>query len=196
MIALRGVTQRFGDQVVLDDLDLDLPDGRVLALMGPNGVGKTTLARLLLGLAVPAAGEIRGLGGLRRAAVFQEDRLCEHLTAVANVRLVLGRSTSPSAVADELRGIGLDDESLAKPVRDLSGGQRRRVAIVRALMADADLLVLDEPFKGLDVEAKVLLMAYVAERRRGRTLLLITHDRAEADWFGADVVELARPSGA
>lgn len=192
MISLHGVTKRFGDEVVLDGFDLDLPDGSATALMGPNGVGKTTLARLLLGLIPPDAGTIRGLGGRRRAAVFQEDRLCEQLSAVGNVRLVLDRGVRASAVADELRGVGLDAESLTKPVRDLSGGQRRKVAIVRALMAEADLLVLDEPFKGLDADAKTVLMSLVRERRDHTTMLLITHDPAEAEWFGARVVELSR----
>jgi NitT/TauT family transport system ATP-binding protein len=191
VITLRGVTKRFGDQVVLDALDLDLAEGRVTALIGPNGSGKTTLARLLLGLAVPDGGAIGGLEGLRRAAVFQEDRLCEQFTAAGNVHLVLDRTTSQSAVAGELRRVGLDEESLAKPVRDLSGGQRRRVAIVRALMAGADLVVLDEPFKGLDDAAKTLVMSYVRERGANRTMLLITHDRTEAEWFGARVVELS-----
>ena len=189
MITLRGVTKRFGDQVVLDGLDLDLAAGRVTALIGPNGSGKTTLARLLLGLSVPDGGAIGGLEGLRRAAVFQEDRLCEQFTAAGNVRLVLDRP-SLAAVTAELRRVGLDDESLAKPVRDLSGGQRRRVAIVRALIVEADLVVLDEPFKGLDDAAKTLVMTYVRERCENRTMLLITHDRAEAEWFGARVIEL------
>lgn len=190
MIRLRGVSKRFGGQVVLDGLDLDLPDRTITAVMGPNGCGKTTLARLLLGLAAPDAGTIEGLGGRRRAAAFQEDRLCEQLTAVGNVRLVLDRHVTAAAVADELRSLGLDDETLAKPVRDLSGGQRRRVAIARAVMAGADLTVLDEPFKGLDTAAKARVMAYVRDRCADRTTLLITHDRAEAEWFGATVVEL------
>ena len=193
MITLRGVTKRFGAQVVLDGLDLDLAEGGVTALMGPNGSGKTTLGRLLLGLAVPDGGVIHGLDGRRRAAVFQEDRLCEQLTAVGNVRLVLDRTTRRSAVVAELRRVGLDGESLAKPVRDLSGGQRRRVAIVRALMAEADLIVLDEPFKGLDAEARILLMEYARERCDGRTTLLITHDPAEAQWSGGRLVEFTRP---
>lgn len=192
MITLRGITRRFGDELVLDALDLDLVEGRVTALMGTNGSGKTTLGRLLLGLLSPDAGEIRGLDRLRRAAVFQEDRLCEQLTAVANVRLVLDRDVPVSTVVSELRGVGLDAESLVKPVRELSGGQRRRVAIVRALMTDADLVVLDEPFTGLDTDAKALLLAYVRERCQHRTTLLITHDRTEAEWFGADVIELTR----
>jgi len=194
VITLRAVTKRRGDGVVLDGLDLDLPDGRVTALMGPNGSGKTTVGRLLLGLAMPDAGTIQGLDGRRRAAVFQEDRLCEQLTAVDNVRLVLDRATRASAVVAELSRVGLDRGSLAKPVRELSGGQRRRVAIVRALTAEADLIVLDEPFKGLDTESRSLVMDYARERCDGRTTLLITHDHAEAERFGARVVELSRPA--
>ena len=192
MITFRGVNKRFGDEVVLDELDLDLADGSVTALMGPNGSGKTTLARLLLGLAVPDGGVVLGLEGRRCAAVFQEDRLCEQLTAVGNVRLVLSRATTGAEVVEELRRVGLDAESLVKPVRELSGGQRRRVAIVRALMAEEDLIVLDEPFTGLDVESKHLVMAYVQESRNDRTVLLITHDRTEVEWFGARLVEFTR----
>lgn len=190
MITLRGVTKLFGDQVVLDGLDLDLTDGGATAVMGANGSGKTTLGRLLLGLATPDAGTISVPAGLLRAAVFQEDRLCEQLTAVGNVRLVLDRSVRARAVIEELRRVGLDDDALAKPVRDLSGGQRRRVVLVRGLMAEADLVVLDEPFTGLDVDAKVLALEYARERCAGRTTLLITHDVADAAWFGARVVRL------
>ncbi|NLE71341.1 MAG: ATP-binding cassette domain-containing protein [Actinomycetales bacterium] len=190
MITLRGVTKRYGEQVVLDGLDLDLPDGAVTALMGPNGSGKTTLARLVLGLEEPDAGEIDGLAGRRVVAAFQEDRLCEQLSAVGNVRLVLER-TRVAEAATALREAGLDDDALAKPVRELSGGQRRRVALVRALVADADVVVLDEPFKGLDRAAHARLLDVVRERTAGRTVLLITHDAAEAEALGAKVVTLS-----
>ena len=195
MISLRGVSKGYGGRVVVDRLDLDLPEGQVITVMGPNGVGKTTLARLLLGLARPDAGTIHGLGGVTRAAVFQEDRLCEHLTAAANVLLVLDRRTSVAAVDAELEAVGLDAESRAQPVRELSGGQRRRVAIVRALMAPAGLVVLDEPFKGLDAAGRGLLMTYVRDRCASRTALLITHDPGEAKWFGGHVVRLEPPAG-
>jgi NitT/TauT family transport system ATP-binding protein len=188
-IALRGVTRRFGEQIVLDGLDLTLPGGAVTALMGPNASGKTTVARLLLGLDAPDAGVVDGLDGLRCSAVFQEDRLCGHLSAVDNLRLVLPHSDWPRVV-DELARVGLNGDARAKPVRELSGGQRRRVAIARAMIVDADLVVLDEPFTGLDVDAKPLVLAYVKERALGRTVLLITHDRSEARALGARVVTL------
>ena len=190
MITLRGVRKTFGDQVVLDGLDLDLPAGAVTALMGPNGSGKTTIGRILLGLTAPDAGTVTGLDGARVAATFQEDRLCEQLTAEGNVRLVLDRAHAGDAVAT-LRAAGLDDDALAKPARDLSGGQRRRVAIVRALVAPADVVVLDEPFKGLDTAARERLLALVRERCAGRPVLLITHDAAEAAALDATVVTLA-----
>jgi len=188
-IALSGVRKAYGDQVVLDGLDLDLPDGAATALMGPNGSGKTTVGRIVLGLTTPDAGTVAGLDGRRVAATFQEDRLCEQLTAEGNVRLVLDRAHANDAVL-ALRAAGLDDDALAKPVRDLSGGQRRRVAIVRSLVAPADVVVLDEPFKGLDAAARERLIAIVRERCAGRTLLLITHDVAEAHALGATVVTL------
>jgi ABC-type multidrug transport system ATPase subunit len=187
---MRAVTKRYGDQVVLDGLDLDLPDGAATAVMGPNGSGKTTLGRLLLGLEAPDVGDVLGLEGRRRAAVFQEDRLCEHLDAVANVRLVLRRGAPASTAVTELRALGLDEASLHKPVRALSGGQRRRVAIARALLADADLLVLDEPFTGLDATARARVIPDVVRRCAGRTVLLVTHDPEEAAAFGARVVTL------
>lgn len=189
MITLRGVRVAYGEQVVLDGLDLDLPDGAVTALMGPNGSGKTTIGRLVLGLAAPDAGTVTGLDGRRAVATFQEDRLCEQLTAEGNVRLVLDRAHAGQALS-ALRAAGLDDDALAKPVRDLSGGQRRRVAIVRALVAPADVVVLDEPFKGLDTAARERLIALVRERCAGRTVLLVTHDVAEAHALDATVVTL------
>jgi NitT/TauT family transport system ATP-binding protein len=188
-VALRAVTRRFGDQVVLDRFTLELADGSVTALTGANGVGKTTVGRLVLGLDTPDAGQIEGLAGRRRAAVFQENRLCEHLSAVGNVRLVLPRSAWDRPEAD-LRALGLDDTALGKPVSELSGGQRRRVAMARALVNGADLVVLDEPTTGVDAESKPAIMRFLAERLSGCTVLLITHDAAEAECLGARVVVL------
>ncbi len=193
-ITLRAVRKGFGDHLVIDGLGLVLEPGSVTALTGPNGVGKTTVARLLLGLESPDAGTVEGLHGLRRCAVFQEDRLCGHLDAVANVRLVLERERRDGA-EQELALVGLERDDASKPVRDLSGGQRRRVAIARAMAATSDLVVLDEPFTGLDAETKPAVMAYVRERIAGRTTVLITHDPSEVEFFGARIVRLRHGPG-
>jgi NitT/TauT family transport system ATP-binding protein len=190
-IVLRSVTRRFGDETVLDGLDLVLPAGRVTALMGPNASGKTTVARLLLGLDAPDNGVVEGLDGLRCAAVFQEDRLCGHLSAVDNLRLVLPHADW-HRVDDELARVGLLGDACAKPVGDLSGGQRRRVAIARAMIVAADLIVLDEPFTGIDIDAKPLVLDYVRTRVAGRTVLLITHDSTEARALVARIVRLGK----
>lgn len=190
MIAVRDLHVELGGRTVLDDLDLDLPDDGVVAVMGLNGSGKTTLGRALLGLVAPTSGSVVGVDG-RCAAVFQEDRLCEHLDAVANVRLVLRRDVPACRVAAELRALGLPPDALHRPVRELSGGQRRRVAIARALLAEASLVVLDEPFTGIDADGRTEVLAWVAAACRGRSVLLVTHDVADAVRLGARVVDLA-----
>jgi len=188
-VELRGVVRRFGEQTVLDGLDLTLEAGTATALMGPNASGKTTVGRLVLGLDSPDGGVVEGVAGARRTAVFQEDRLCAHLSATENLRLVLDKAEWPRVEA-ELRAVGLRGAARDKPVRDLSGGQRRRVAIARALVAEGEIVVLDEPLTGVDAASKKTLLAYIADRIAGRTTLLITHDRAEARALGARVVRL------
>ena len=188
MLALRAVSKRFGEHTVLDGLSFELASGSVTALMGANGSGKTTVGRLLLGLVEPDSGSLEGTAGRRRAAVFQEDRLVAHLDAVENVRLSLPRGRR-LAVTEHLERVGLTGKSLSSPVRELSGGQRRRVAIVRALASGAELLVLDEPFTGIDEEAKGLVMNYVRAEAPPSTLL-ITHELCEARWFGAEPIRL------
>ena len=136
------------------------------------------------------SGTVAGLAGRRLAAVFQEDRLCEQLTAVGNVRLVLHGKAEAAVVRGELAAVGLGDDDVGKPVSQLSGGQRRRVAIVRALLADADFVCLDEPFKGLDEATKDRVIDYVRDRTRWRTVLLITHDPVEAEKVGGRIVGL------
>lgn len=189
-VTLLGVHKRFGDKVVLADFDLAIPYQSVVAMTGPNGSGKTTVGRIILGLESPDAGSVGGSANRTKACVFQENRLFSHLSAVENVTLVLGRDHAFRATR-ELHTIGLSGSAQTVPVRDLSGGQRRRVALVRALAGDAQLIVLDEPFIGIDAQAKPAVMTYVRKRLEGRTALLITHDGTEADALGARLVQIA-----
>ncbi len=158
---------------MLRDFSLTLPArGRVL-LYGPSGCGKTTLTRLLLGLEKPDSGQILGREGLRFSVQFQEDRLFAHLTALRNIALVAGDPQSPAAL---LARAGLSDAAEKKPA-ELSGGMRRRVALLRALAAPAEVYILDEPFKGMDRALREQMLALVEEKTAGGLLLLVGHER-------------------
>ena len=158
MIQFEHVSKSYGKTPVLKDLNFTIPDGQFVVLIGPSGCGKTTLLSLLLGLEQPDSGRVLGMEGRRKSAVFQEDRLCENAGAVSNLRLVNPTLTREEAEA-MLRDLGLGD-SLRQPVRTLSGGMKRRVAILRALCAPYDVLFCDEPFKGLDEGTKGRAMEY------------------------------------
>ena len=182
-IVMEQLCKSYGDKRVLRDFSAVLVPGKTTSLMAPSGAGKTTLLRLLMGLEKPDRGRILGLEGLRLSAVFQEDRLCGGLSAGANLRLVnprLERRAAEEALAAVGLG-GLGDQRTA----EFSGGMRRRVAILRALLAEYDLLLMDEPFRGLDEETRALVMEDTRRRTAGRTVLLVTHDPAEARFMAS-----------
>ena len=181
-IVMHALCKSFGEKSVLRDVSGTLTAGCITGLMAPSGAGKTTLLRILMGLEQADSGRIDGLDGLRLSAVFQEDRLCDQLDGVSNLRLVTP-SLSRAEARNALEAVGLAD-CIGQPTRELSGGQRRRVAILRGLLADYDLLILDEPFKGLDRETKQLVIEDTQRRCMGKTVLLVTHDPTELDALG------------
>ena len=179
MIELKNLNKAFGEKQVLKNLNWTIPEGSTSVIMGPSGGGKTTLLRILLGLEHADSGTVSGLEGKRLSAVFQEDRLCENVSAVSNLRLVnpaLSRKSAESMLAK----LGLGD-ALRQPVRELSGGMKRRVAIARALCTEYDVLLADEPFKGLDEETKRRTMEFFSESVQGKTVIIVTHDPSEAE---------------
>ena len=182
-IEIKGLCKAFDGKQVLRDFSAVLPAGQVTGLMAPSGAGKTTLLRILMGLETQDRGIITGLDGLRLSAVLQEDRLCETLNPVSNLRLVTPALSWEAAEA-ALATVGLTD-CPRQPARELSGGMRRRVAILRALLTEYDLLFLDEPFKGLDRKTKEIVMADTRRRCAGRTVLFVTHDPTELEAMGA-----------
>ena len=190
MIRLDDVSVALGGQPVLRQVSAHVPDAGVLLPVGPNGTGKSTLVRVVLGLVRPDAGRVHGVWGRKLAAVFQEDRLLEHLTAVGNLRVALRRQVSNAELLDELGALGIAPDAATVPVRELSGGQRRRVCIARALAADADVVCLDEPFTGIDRASLAAVVAHTVERTRGKDVVLVTHDPAEAAPFGGTVLAL------
>lgn len=186
-IILDSVCKAFDGEKVIDKLSLAINEHEHVALMGPSGCGKTTLANLILGIIKPDEGRLTVTEGTRFSAVFQENRLIEQLDAVTNIRLALdsGKSLNDTIV-QELALVGLSGDS--KLSDELSGGMKRRVAIVRAILAPSDVLVMDEPFTGLDDSIKQQAMSYVNARIGERTFILITHDRSEADYFSSRII--------
>lgn len=187
-IELRHICKSYGEKAVLQDFSHVFPNGKVTCIMGPSGCGKTTLLRLLLGLEASNSGTVSGMEGLKKSAVFQEDRLCENIGAVSNLRLV-NHALSKKEAEKALGALGLSD-SLRQPVREFSGGMKRRVAILRALCAAYDILVADEPFQGLDTASKLQTMEYFQKSVEKKTVILVTHDESEAEFFRGELLRL------
>ena len=179
---IQHLCKAFDGKVVLDHVSLTLESGGTACLMAPSGRGKTTLLRCIAGLEAPDSGQITDLPE-RIAYVFQEDRLCDGFSAVDNIRLVTGKALGEGEIRRHLEELGLAG-SLDQPVRELSGGMRRRVVISRAVCFGADLLLLDEPFKGLDDEARQQTADYILRHRGTAAILCVTHDREDAAALG------------
>jgi len=195
-ISLRGVVKSFGARPVLRRLDLDVPAGQFLAVVGRSGGGKTTLMRLICGLDAATSGEVRigetPVTGLMPQArlLFQDARLAPWQRVLGNVGIARGPGWREKAHA-ALRDVGLADRGREWPFV-LSGGQRQRVALARALVSRPGVLLLDEPFGALDALTRVE-MHRLTERiwtEHGFTVVLITHDVAEAVSLADRVVVL------
>ncbi|MEY4753528.1 MAG: hypothetical protein RJA44_1203 [Pseudomonadota bacterium] len=197
MLSIQALTKRYGSRVALDALTLELPAGRFVALLGPNGAGKSTLFQVLTGLFVADAGEVTVAGhSLRTAAVaalrdigvvFQQMSLDLDLSVERNLRFHADLHGLPRALATArlqagcaALGIGAD---LARPVRELSGGNRRKVELVRALLHHPQVVLMDEPTVGLDPKSRRDLLAAIKAdvAARGSTVLWATHLVEEAE---------------
>lgn len=176
-----NLSKSYDGKPVLHGCSFRLENGGHYALMGPSGSGKTTLLRLLMGLEKPDGGRVIVPKGLRISAVFQEDRLLEQMTAAANV--CLAAPVTKETAEELLLRLGIEPESLNVPVSAYSGGMKRRAALGRALLAEYDVLFLDEPYKGLDEATRQTAMQIVAEMTAGKTVVLVTHDEAEATGY-------------
>ena len=186
-LILENICKTYGEKTVLQDVSFVFPGGRRTCIMGPSGCGKTTLLRIILGLETPDAGTMTGRPE-RLSAVFQENRLFEDFSALSNVAAVCSREDK-GKIEEHLTALGLGD-SLTKPVRTLSGGMKRRVAIARAVLAPGELMILDEPFTGLDKDTKAVVLEYLKTHPQGRTLILVTHDPAERDALAHQVLDM------
>ncbi|PQZ94821.1 spermidine/putrescine ABC transporter ATP-binding protein [Arthrobacter sp. MYb227] len=194
-VTLTGITKSYGERTVLDGLDLSMAGGELLALLGPSGCGKTTTLRVLAGLEIPEAGNVRignrdvtntpvrsrGIG-----IVFQAYSLFPHLSALDNVAYGLriagfSRSKRTARAKELLQTVGLGEHASKYPAQ-LSGGQAQRVALARALAIEPQVLLLDEPLSALDAQVRVHLREEIKriQTQSGTTTLMVTHDQEEA----------------
>ena len=212
-ITLNGVSYAFGANSVLNQIDLHIDAGSVVALLGPSGCGKSTLLRLLAGLTHPAQGEIHFGDRLVAKAgwslppeardigmVFQDYALWPHMTVAQNVAFPLKmrnvrRQECDSRVAQALARVGLSEFAERKPA-GLSGGQQQRVALARAIVAEPRVLLFDEPLSNLDSELRESLCLEMATllRQLGTTAVYVTHDRREAEILADRIVHLSAGS--
>jgi osmoprotectant transport system ATP-binding protein len=206
MLLLSQVSKRYGNTVALAPTDLQVPAGETLVLIGPSGCGKSTLLRLIIGLVKSDSGAITFAGTIltpenifqirqQTGYVIQEGGLFPHLTVRDNVVVMarhLHRDTvwinSRFAELSEL--VRLPQELMGRFPAEISGGQRQRVSLMRALMLDPELLLLDEPLGALDPMIRYELQQELSRifRQLGKTVILVTHDIAEAAYFGHSLV--------
>ena len=189
LLEVKNITKSFGNAVVLDDFSYKFERG-VYVLSEPSGAGKTTLLRILCGLEVADSGTVLKSPDAKTVMMFQEDRLLENLSVMANIMLAIQlhskeqKQSARERIKEALCGVGLEGTE-NKPVSELSGGQKRRVALLRTLFADADILLFDEPLKGLDEALKQQVIAFVKPFIESKVVIWVTHTPEEVKLLGS-----------
>src|SRR4051794_27299669 len=195
-IALRGLTKRFGAVTAVDGLDLTIEPGEIVAFLGPNGAGKTSTIDMVLGLSRPDGGAVEVYGLAPRsavahglvAAVMQTGGLLKELTVRETVELTAALFAHTRPVAEVLERAGIA-EIAGRRVAKCSGGEQQRLRFAMALLPEPDLLILDEPTTGMDVEGRREFWGAIrADAERGRTVVFATHYLAEADAYADRIV--------
>lgn len=188
-IRLSKVCKSFATKRLFSDLSLEFPKGEISFIVGESGSGKTTLLHMVAGIEPMDSGEIKGLCKERVSVVFQEPRLISSISVLSNLRLVSDASFAELNRYVNEFGVNID---LHQKVSELSGGMKQRISIIRALIAEPSLLLLDEPFKSLDVRNKKIVMHKIRDFARGKTLILSTHDEEEISFFNTDNSSIIR----
>jgi len=193
-VRIKDLYKSFGGNSTLANLSLDIEKNKITVITGPSGCGKTTLLNIISGIEKPDSGTVL-LEDHSISYIFQEDRLLPNLTVYKNIEFVLKSTMTPQEarpiVEKYLKLVRLY-EARDKYPDQLSGGMKRRVAVARAFAYRSDLLIMDEPFKGLDDELKkdILEEFLRVYRQDRRTVILVTHDRAEAEFLGDVIIDL------
>lgn len=185
-VTISNLTIGYGEKAVLTQLSHCFGN-EITCLFSPSGRGKTTLLHTIAGLTEPLHGKVNRSSD-RISMVFQEDRLLLNLSAVSNVRLVCPEKTAAEIEA-ALKAVGLGEE-LYTPVKSFSGGMRRKVAVIRALLYSADIYLLDEPFSGLDHESTEALIDLIKRFCAGKIVIISSHDETLPKRLNAKILRL------
>ena len=182
---VKNIQKKFGELLVLDDVTIDFPINKTTCILGPSGCGKTTLLNIISGILDKDRGEVIGFKDKNISFVFQEDRLIEWKNVKDNISFVLkgimDKNQIEIIIDKYLKLVNLEDYKYYYP-RKLSGGMRQRISILRAFAYPSDLLLMDEPFKSLDMNNRQIVMDFFKELKdkEKRTSILVTHDIEEA----------------
>lgn len=187
ILRIEKITKSYGKQKVLENISFNINESERICIYGKSGIGKTTLLRIIAGLEKADSGKITFAGKV--SMVFQEDRLLENTDVYTNLYCVLGSRFDKAEADMHLKEVGLEGAG-NKLVSELSGGMKRRVAIVRCMMKSSEIILLDEPFKGLDTILKDNIIRYVVKYLNGRAVIMVTHDISEAEKIQAEIIEI------
>ena len=196
-VFVEAISKSYNGHKVLEQVSKQLDSEKVYCMMAPSGAGKTTILHILAGLVKPEHGRITAFTNgteskkLRVSAVFQEDRLCEEESALLNVAMVCADRALAKKYLEELLDTSGKDTAeksvVLQPVKTLSGGMRRRVCIARALAANSDILLLDEPFNGLDEESMIKAARFILRYKGSRMIVAATHHKEEAEALNGEI---------
>ena len=184
---IKNLSKAYGQKTIFDQANFYFEKNKINIIMGESGSGKTSLLRILLGVE-DYEGDLGSVENLEKSVVFQEDRLLEKRTVRENFYFVNERKKDRE-IYSALEALGLEDIIDEKVFR-LSGGMKRRIAILRALSVDYDLLIMDEPFKGLDQKNYEISKKYVKEKTRGKTVIMTSHMKEDLDLLNGRLIKL------
>lgn len=205
-LKLSDISKKYNDITVLANANAEFTSSKITCIRGQSGAGKTTLLNIIMGVVKADKGMVEFVNDNGQSvkpvlsAVFQDCRLIEHLSPVINVKMVLKKNKKNSvgdvafAVKSELLKL-LDKEALDKPCSELSGGMKRRVEIVRAVMAESDIVIMDEPFAGLDEVTKDNVINYIMNNINNRIVIISTHDEEVVKKLRSNVLFVDNKAG-